>query len=806
MRTWAALLPRLFLLLINCLLGAAILLLMSACTREASREHLQRQTSAGSEPDSETAAVFERHPIQARIRSSSSPPPSAPSSYAVTIRDAAIRPNPIFYSLYPYYQENDFFDVVLSNPSSEPIQATVGLFIPGIMSRAHQETVVLPPQSTEKYTFKVTFDPALFNRPEAYFDRFVSPEIHVNYASGGREFLTTRQLERVFVAGKGKLSWNVQGMIAAFITPEDLAVESLARGLVQRYDRLLTDKFSHSNIGRAALLFNALSVYKIRYQADQKTPFSAIVDDPTIFDTVQYPAELLAKPEGVDTKIGDCDDLTVLYASLLESLGIDTVLLQATEPGRGHFFLMFDSGVSSDRVEDHFVSPAEFVAWEGRIWIPLETTMFGFIAIAEAWRVGVGEYKRLKPQGQIDELYVRQWMQTYEPAVLLSYQTELPEQAAMDSILQRDLKYFEWRVDQYVLQAVTSLDTPDGAYDAGAAYLRINHLERALALFDRVLAMNSQHAHALNSKGVVLTRQSRYNEAVQLYHKALIQMDHPGFRTNMALAYYLKGDRRTAGQLYHQAIARGDLLAERFDFLATVGDAQESYDAGVSHLRHNQLEEALEQFGVAQEKDPLFAAAVNAKAMALARLGQLKKALPVFEQAVRMRPDQPSIRFNTALAHYLTGDLDRTRTLLLQLVEQDSSYEGIFDFPFSYSDDSFAKDNKDIYRIAVAHMQQREFDEALEWLDRALDTDPKMGDAYNARGLILTNLGRYDEAYAMFERAEELMPTNPGVRLNMAIVRYLQGRRHEASVIYRQVIKMDSSYEGFLDFLEPYQQ
>jgi hypothetical protein len=29
----------------------------------------------------------------------------------------------------------------------------------------------------------------------------------------------------------------------------------------------------------------------------------------------------------------------------------------------------------------------------------------------------------------------------------------------------------------------------------------------------------------------------------------------------------------------------------------------------------------------------------------------------------------------------------------------------------------------------------------------------------------------------------------------------LQGRRHEAAVIYQQVINMDDRYNGFLDFL-----
>ena len=63
-------------------------------------------------------------------------------------------------------------------------------------------------------------------------------------------------------------------------------------------------------------------------------------------------------------------------------------------------------------------------------------------------------------------------------------------------------------------------------------------------------------------------------------------------------------------------------------------------------------------------------------------------------------------------------------------------------------------------------------------------------------------MGDYDEAYRMFERAEELAPTDAGIRLNMAIVRHLQGRRHEATVIYRQLLEMEPSYQGYLDILE----
>ena len=599
----------------------------------------------------------------------------------VAIIDATIRPNPIFRSLYQHYQENDFCDVVIANSAPEPIEVTVGIFLPKIMSVPHQETILLPPQSNEKYAFKVTFDTDIFNKREAYFDNFVTPAIKVSYTRNRKEQSGEKQLERVYVAGKGRLSWNVPGMAAAFVTTEDLAIAGMARGLVQRYNVLLGAKFNRSNIGKAVLIFDAMGAYRIRYQADQKTPFSRDSDDKTIFDTVQYPSELLFKGEGVETKIGDCDDLTVLYASLLENLSIDTAFLEANDPGKGHIYLMFDSGISPENAEDHFLSSAEYVVWQGRVWIPIETTMFGF-TFADAWRNGAAEYKRLKVRKLIDEVYVQQWLQTYKPASLPPTNVTLPTAGEMDSLLFRDLDYFDQRVDQIALGSATSLDTPDGAYDAGVAYLRINHLEKALRMFDKALEMRSDHFDAINAKGVVLTHQGQYDEALALYDRATaIAPDETGYRVNISLIYYLKGDRKKADTLYQQIVSQDDAYDGLLDFLAEVGSADEHY------------------------------------------------------------------------------------------------------------------------RIAVSYMQQEEYDRAIERLDQALRADPEMGEAYNTKAVILSNKGNYEEAYALLEKAEVQLPTHPGIRLNMAIVRYLQGRRHEAAVIYQQVIDTDDRYNGFLDFL-----
>lgn len=737
--------------------------------------------------------AYERHPILAPTHYTSIS--LAYNPRVVSIKDAIVRPNPIFRSLYPHYQENDFFDVVISNSATEEIEASVSLFLPKVMTVPHSEIVVLPPQSNEKYTFKVTFDSDLFNRDEAYYDNFVTPIVRVDYQRNKQDQFTEKQLERVYVAGKGKLSWNVKGMAAAFVTPDNMSVASLARGLVQRYNDLLADKFNRSNIGKATVLFNALGAYRIRYQADQKTPFTSVSDDKTIFDTVQYPSELLQKPEGVETKIGDCDDLTVLFASLLENLSIDTAFLEANDPGKGHIYMMFDSGISPDRAEDFFLSSAEYVVWQGRVWIPIETTMYGF-TFADAWRNGAAEYKRLKPRKLIDELYVQQYLQMYKPATLPPQNVVVPQSALMDSLLSRDVDFFDQRVDQIALGSSVSLDTPEGLYDAGAAYLRVNHLEKASAMFDRVLAIDPGHFDALNARGVVLAYKGQYDDALIYYRRALQQEDNTGVRMNIALTYYLKGERETADKIFEEVVALDESYMELFDFLADVGNAQEFYDVGTSYLRQNRFDLALAQFEEAVASDEQFADAINAKAVVLTHKGQYDEALALYERAAAIEPEQTGFRLNIALIYYLKGDRDRADVLYQQIISEDDAYDGLLDFLAE------VESAEEHYKIASAYMQQEEYGRALDRLDKALASDPQMGDAYNAKAVVLCQRGAYDEAYGLLEEAEKLMPAHPGVRLNMAIVRYLQGRRNEAQVIYQQVVDSDDRYEGFLNFLE----
>jgi len=198
--------------------------------------------------------------------------------------------------------------------------------------------------------------------------------------------------------------------------------------VIQAYNSLLVDKYNNSNLGKATVLFDALGKHGIVYQADQQTPWYLIAADSSIFDNIQYPGEML------NSKIGDCDDCTVLYASLLENLSIATVLLDVDAPGEGHIYMMFDSGISPADIERQPYNPSDYVEYNGKIWFPVETTMYGH-TFSAAWRNGAEEYHRRKAQGYIHEINMAEAKQIYQPGQPPTQLVTVPEQDLIDELV-----------------------------------------------------------------------------------------------------------------------------------------------------------------------------------------------------------------------------------------------------------------------------------------------------------------------------------------------------------------------------------
>ena len=117
------------------------------------------------------------------------------------------------------------------------------------------------------------------------------------------------------------------------------------------------------------------------------------VSDPrATAEYVQFPKQTL------DLKGGDCDDLSVLYSSLLESVGVQTALVDYKGDGEiRHVNVLVNTGLNPEQArlittndKKYFIRKDE--SGKDQVWIPVETTSLS--NFNEAWNIGVEKFNR----------------------------------------------------------------------------------------------------------------------------------------------------------------------------------------------------------------------------------------------------------------------------------------------------------------------------------------------------------------------------------------------------------------------------
>jgi len=179
-------------------------------------------------------------------------------------------------------------------------------------------------------------------------------------------------------------SWNGEmDKLSLFITSDDEEILRLSREFVN--EKQANYNTEAINFEKAKIIFNKLRQKGIHYRSDPNILF---YQD----DRVQYALET------IDQRGGDCDDLVVLYASLLESIGIKTAFVEVRDPQKdiAHLYLIFDSGLQPNQGQLISSNEKRFIIRDKAnnqkaIWIPVETTLIdqGF---EQAWKTGATEF------------------------------------------------------------------------------------------------------------------------------------------------------------------------------------------------------------------------------------------------------------------------------------------------------------------------------------------------------------------------------------------------------------------------------
>jgi hypothetical protein len=219
----------------------------------------------------------------------------------------------------------------------------------------------------------------------------------------GRAGITHREQVSAQILIHTRNSWNGEiDKLSFFITPDHKEVIQLSRSVISQLEDSIKTK--QGNLTLARSIFDTLSQIGIQYQSDPNIPFYRD-------DRVQFPEETLTLLSG------DCDDLVVLYASFLESLGIKTAFIEVQDPQKtlAHVYLMFDSGISAESAFRVSTNEKKYLIRQlssnkQTVWIPIETTLIsrGF---EEAWKSGALNYLQ---EAKLKDGIMDGWIQIYD--------------------------------------------------------------------------------------------------------------------------------------------------------------------------------------------------------------------------------------------------------------------------------------------------------------------------------------------------------------------------------------------------------
>ncbi len=441
----------------------------------------------------------------------------------------------IFSSIYKYYNENPIGKIKIRNNTNDVLkQIKISLFIKEFMDFAWEIKMdEMEPFSIEEVPLFATFNDKILSVTE---DTPFLTQLTLTYYEKDVEKQTSITKPSTLYS-KNALLWNNQEMVAAFITPQSAVIREFTKEVIGEFRGDARLEMVNEKLATALLLFNALSAYKMVYSPDPSTPFSQTSLKPDVVDYIQFPFETLKY------KSGDCDDLTILFASCLETEGVDTILV--TTPG--HIFLMFYSGIGVEQIQMLPFAKEMLVVLEDKIWIPVEVTRISY-SFLSAWYQGAEEYKKWEKEGKIGHINTHKAWGKYQTGTWrdVDFHPQIPAKDKISQIVYKDLETLTRKIVEATTQdykKLLELDPKDttAMNQMGIIYAKFGLYDEAIKIFEELIKIKAENPEAYGNLGNIYYLQDKFDAALTQYKLAL-ELDPNNARThiNLSLVYFKK--------------------------------------------------------------------------------------------------------------------------------------------------------------------------------------------------------------------------------------------------------------------------
>ena len=401
-------------------------------------------------------------------------------------------------------------------------------------------------------------------------DADMAVELSVDYTLNGRRQRRTIT-DALRLCNRNALTWDDDRKAAGFVSAKDqevLRVSKLVAGMVRKEGPASIDLTMRIGMG----MLEAMSASHISYVRDPNTPtYEAASENASVIDFLQFPNQTLK------LKGGDCDDLSILYASLLESVGIETAFI--TVPG--HIYAAFALDMKPQEARRVFLEERELIVQDGKAWVPVEITMVGD-SFQNAWQAGAREWNEKAAAGQAHLYPIHEAWKTYETAGTPADVGEVDEldgaaftlryKQELTTFIERELRPQIEKIEQ----AMGNKPESKLLNRIGVLYVRYGLVDQAQSVFAAILE-SEQYGPTLTNLGNICLLRGDFEKALPLFESALSKdPESSGALLGLARANQGLGRLALARQYLGELESRDPGIAAKY---ASIGSADQSAKA-----------------------------------------------------------------------------------------------------------------------------------------------------------------------------------------------------------------------------------
>ncbi len=197
--------------------------------------------------------------------------------------------------------------------------------------------------------------------------------------------------------------------------------------------------------------------------------------------------------------------------------------------------------------------------------------------------------------------------------------------------------------------------------------------------------------------------------------------------------------------------------------------ADHLYLRGTELYEKGDLKGAEREFLKLLEINPRFADIQNKMGYILHNRGDLRGAAEYFQKALDLNPSYTEASLNLAVTLNDLGEYQRSQdavTRAAQLAHENRGQLG------SFTSKKLANEH---FRLGNIYLDMNMSEEAIDEYRKAEKLAPEMADVLVKHGIALRNLGHFDQAVGYLTRAKEINPKFGPARVQMGITYYMKG-------------------------------